>query len=106
MEVSAGFREVFFDYIDALKLIIRKKSERKDVAEQGMFNGYTRLIDAMLIGRTDAIKLLLAHPANRDIRGFNGWKLATPFRGNMETSVLNPLCDTFANRSQSWRPVS
>ena len=72
MEVSAGFREVFFDYIDALKLII----EKADVAEQGMFNGYTRLIDAMLIGRTDAIKLLLAHPANsriESIRGFNGW---------------------------------
>ena len=62
MEVSAGFREVFFGYMGALELMIQSvhSSEREAfVNEVGLFNGYTRLIDAALIGQTEAIELLL-----------------------------------------------
>jgi hypothetical protein len=41
-----------------------------------VFNGYTRLIDAALIGQTQAIALLLAYDTDQNItstRGFNGW---------------------------------
>ena len=58
MEVNAGFREVFFGPMGALEIMIesiKDPSKRESfVAEQGLFNGYTRLIDAALVGQTSA----------------------------------------------------
>ena len=76
MEVSAGFREVFFGYVEALKVLIESVdvAERADfVNEVGLFNGYTRLIDAALIDQVEAIKCLLKHGVDSSINGFNGW---------------------------------
>jgi len=92
MEVSAGFREVFFGYMDALERMIEsiQEPEREDfVNEVGFFNGYTRLIDAGLIGNAEAIQLLLDYGADQSIRGFNGWTAADAARGgNRATAVL------------------
>ena len=92
MEVSAGFREVFFGYTDALERMIESvKGPKREhfVDEVGMFNGYTRLIDSGLIGRAEAIQLLLDYGANRNIRGFNGWTAVDAARGgNLATAGL------------------
>jgi hypothetical protein len=92
MEVSAGFREVFFGYTDALERMIESVKEPKRdefVNEVGMFNGYTRLIDSGLIGNPEAIQLLLDYGANRNIRGFNGWTgVDAARRGNSATAAL------------------
>jgi hypothetical protein len=62
-----------------------------------VFNGYTRLIDAALIGQTQAIALLLAYDTDQNItstRGFNGWTARDAVqRGTIATSVLNLLFD-------------
>ena len=61
MEVSAGFREVFFGYTDALEMMIKQVEEsRRDdfVNEIGIFNGYTRLIDATLARNSKAAERL------------------------------------------------
>jgi hypothetical protein len=102
MEVSAGFREVFFGYMDALELMIESFDlpKRKEfLSEQGLFNGYTRLIDAALIGNTEAITLLIRHSAPKDIRGFNGWTACDAAQtgnmtrwGNMMSNILQLLC--------------
>jgi len=104
MEVSAGFREVFFDYMDALEFMILNvpSAKREDfVNEIGFFNGYTRLIDAALIGREAAIELLCRHDANRGIKGFNGWTAckaakiynSKPQKVRIHDRVLATLCD-------------
>jgi hypothetical protein len=59
------------------------------VNEVGMFNGYTRLIDAGLIRKAEAIQLLLDYGAKRSIRGFNGWTAVDAARGdNSATAAL------------------
>jgi hypothetical protein len=92
MEVSAGFREVFFGYTDALERMIENvKGPKRDefVNEVGMFNGYTRLIDSGLIRKEEAIQLLLDYGADRNIRGFNGWTAVDAARGgNSATAAL------------------
>lgn len=101
MEVSAGFREVFFGYMDALEFMIesiKDPSKRESfVAEQGLFNGYTRLIDAALVGQTSALALLLAYNRKKNIeetRGFNGWTARDAAqRGNEAPAVVNLLFD-------------
>lgn len=104
MEVNAGFREVFFDYMDALELMIINvcSAKREDfVNEIGFFNGYTRLIDAALIGQEAAIQLLHRHDANRGIKGFNGWtacKAARIYNSKTQNTRINDwvlamLCD-------------
>jgi hypothetical protein len=96
MEVSAGFREVFFGYMDALELMIQHVNQPVEfLTEQGFFNGYTRLIDASLIGRTEAIELLLRHETGRsirDIEGFNGWTARNAAeKAGVAPAVLNRL---------------
>jgi hypothetical protein len=106
MEVNAGFREVFFGPMGALEIIIERvdSSARADFLNKiGLFNGYTRLIDAALIGRKEAIKLLLKYDPNRRIKGFNGWTAcaAAGIYNNAEVNpeqripeeVLTHLCD-------------
>jgi hypothetical protein len=76
MQVSAGFRDAVFGYRDGLKCMIESIPEgvqrQTFIDEQGIMNGYTRLIDAALSGRTEIIKLLLDCDADTSIKGFNG----------------------------------
>jgi hypothetical protein len=76
MQVSAGFRDAVFGYRDGLERMIKTvpdgENRQKFINERGIMNGYTRLIDAALFGRTDIIELLLYYGADKDIKGFNG----------------------------------
>jgi hypothetical protein len=76
MAVGGGFREAVFGYRDALARMIErvpKGAERQAfIDERGIMNGYTRLIDAALKGRTGVIELLLDCRAEKRIKGFNG----------------------------------
>ena len=76
MQVSAGFREAVFGYRAGSQRMIESIPEgvqrQTFIDEQGIMNGYTRLIDAALFGRTDVIELLLDHGADKSIKGFNG----------------------------------
>lgn len=77
MQVSAGFRDAVFGYQKGLKRMIESIPEegmqrQTFIDEQGIMNGYTRLIDAALSGRTDVIELLLHYNPDRSIKGFNG----------------------------------
>jgi len=107
MEVNAGFREVFFGPLRALEIMIQDVEDQSDraafVNKVGLFNGYTRLIDAALIGRTEAMELLLKYDPNRRIKGFNGWTAcdaaeiynskANAGQRKIPEEVLIPLCD-------------
>ena len=77
MQVSAGFRDAVFGYRGGLERMIKRVPDGKErqtfINERGIMNGYTRLIDAALAGRTDIIELLLDYRADRRIKGFNGW---------------------------------
>jgi hypothetical protein len=76
MQVSAGFRDAVFGYRDGLERMIKGVPDGEErqafINERGIMNGYTRLIDAALGGRTDIIELLLHYGADRHIKGFNG----------------------------------
>jgi ankyrin repeat protein len=54
------------------KGILEEKERQEFIDEQGIMNGYTRLIDAASFGRTDVITLLLDNRADKSIKGFNG----------------------------------
>jgi hypothetical protein len=77
MQVGGGFREAVLGYRDALARMIESIPEgvqrQEFINEQGIMNGYTRLIDAALRGRTDVIEILLGYGADKSIKGFNGW---------------------------------
>jgi ankyrin repeat protein len=76
MQVSAGFRDAVFGYRDGLERMIKRdhggKEQQTFINERGIMNGYTRLIDAALTGRTNIIELLLDNGADKHIKGFNG----------------------------------
>lgn len=76
MQVSAGFRDAVFGYRAGLKLMLESIPQGADrqafVNEQGIMNGYTRLIDAALFGRADIVDLLLDYNVDRNLKGFNG----------------------------------
>jgi ankyrin repeat protein len=103
MEVSAGFREVFFGPLDALKLMVDNVEDPVAfVNEVGRFNGYTRLIDAALMGEYKVLELLLEdYDANRKIQGFNGWTACDAAQiynenhpdNRISEKVLKRLCD-------------
>lgn len=77
MQVGGGFREAVLGYRDALARMIESIPEgvqrQEFINEQGIMNGYTRLIDAALRGRTNVIELLFDYSADKSIKGFNGW---------------------------------
>lgn len=105
MRVSAGFRDAVFGYRDGLKRMIEGIPEGEErqtfIDEQGIMNGYTRLNDAAFFGRTDVIKLLLDHGAEKSVKGFNGRTAcdAAVIYNNKGTGeripdhVLGRLCD-------------
>ena len=77
MRVSAGFREAVFGYSLTLSDLIERfesDSARKTtfLNVQGPLNGYTKLIDAALRGRAEAMTTLLDAGADTSLFGHNG----------------------------------